>query len=205
MLRSFPLKMTRGISHNVRAFFSIARMNKNIFKINTNRMMFTEATRQTDKDSSTDKPSQEDIQNSTKEEKQEATSDKTSNSKSTNEESKNQADDKELKALTQKYKELEKTLKEEKEKIDSLNSKYIQVRKAYLDNEQEFEQIKGRHAKEVNNTKEFAISKFAKDLLDVHDNFGRAMNAVGEKPFSELSEEEKVEAFNNFVEGTTHY
>merc|ERR1712151_885058 len=55
--------------------------------------------------------------------------------------------------------------------------------------------------REIKNSKDYAITKFAKDLLDVHDNFTRALGVIGEKNFKELSEEEKNEIFDSFVEG----
>ncbi len=45
-----------------------------------------------------------------------------------------------------------------------------------------------RYKKEIDSTREFAISKFAKDLLDVRDNLQRAFEHV-----NKLKVEEKVD------------
>lgn len=111
-------------------------------------------------------------------------------------------EDKEESSITnEKYKELREMYADQTKKMEQLKKKFEELRNAYLSNVDETEQIKKRNEREVANTKEFAISKFAKDMLDVHDNFDRAFNAIGEKEFSSLSEEEKNEIFNNFLEG----
>ena len=100
-----------------------------------------------------------------------------------------------------KYKELKESYTELSNKHEVVKKKFEEVRRAYLENQQETTQIIQRNEKEVNNAKVYAISKFAKDLLDVHDNFGRAMNSIEPAEFKNLNEEEKVQAFNTFLEG----
>ena len=112
-----------------------------------------------------------------------------------------QEDTEENQLAKEKYKELKALYNEQQHKMDLLKKKFEDLRQAYLNNVEESEQIKIRNDREVSNTKEFAISKFAKDLLDVHDNFSRAMESIADKDIKLLSEEEKVETFNNFLEG----
>jgi molecular chaperone GrpE len=101
----------------------------------------------------------------------------------------------------EKYKELKTLFNEQQAKMEVLKKKFEDLRSAYLSNKEETEQIKIRNDREVANTKEFAISKFAKDLLDVHDNFQRAMESVADKDIKIISETEKIETYNNFLEG----
>jgi molecular chaperone GrpE len=107
----------------------------------------------------------------------------------------------EKKITRNKYHELKKLYNETEEKLTTTRTKFDELRRAFLENNKEIEAIKIRNEREIKNTKEFAISKFAKDLLDVHDNFERALSFIGDKKFSELNDEEKEELFNNFIEG----
>lgn len=61
--------------------------------------------------------------------------------------------------------------------------------------------IKNRLEKENSNSKLYAISKFAKDILDVCDNFDRAHQSVQDKDFANIPDEEKKEMYLSFVEG----
>lgn len=101
----------------------------------------------------------------------------------------------------EKYKQLKTLYTEQSHKLETTRKKFEEIRQAYLNNVQETNDIKLRYEKEIANTKEFAITKFAKDILDVHDNFGRAMATLEGKEFQTLSAEDQIELFNNFVEG----
>ena len=109
--------------------------------------------------------------------------------------------DKEDSIAQEKYKELKMLYNEQNSKMEALKKKFEDVRNAYLSNVEETEQIKKRNDRELANAKEYAISKFAKDLLEVYDNFNRAMNSVADKEFDKISEAEKVETYKNFLEG----
>lgn len=100
-----------------------------------------------------------------------------------------------------KYNELNEEMKSLNAELDSYRQKHSKVSKAYLANKEETELIKKRYEKEVANTKEFAITKFAKDVLDIHDNFGRALGSIKDHDFSAISSEEKNDVFNSFLEG----
>lgn len=94
--------------------------------------------------------------------------------------------------------ELKKQYEEQLKKTDQFKLKFEQMRKIYLDMVQEMDHMKKRQVKEVNNVKEFAISKFAKDLLEVHDNFERAMSIVKNMNDSEIDKEQMM---SSFIEG----
>lgn len=94
--------------------------------------------------------------------------------------------------------ELKKQYEEQLKKTDQFKLKFEQMRKIYLDMVQEMEHMKKRHIKEVNNVKEFAISKFAKDLLEVHDNFERAMSIVKNMDDNDI---DKDQMMSSFIEG----
>eukprot|EP01022_Parablepharisma_sp_SALTPOND_P026652 TRINITY_DN64551_c0_g1_i1.p3 TRINITY_DN64551_c0_g1~~TRINITY_DN64551_c0_g1_i1.p3 ORF type:complete len:208 (-),score=24.37 TRINITY_DN64551_c0_g1_i1:1132-1755(-) len=56
---------------------------------------------------------------------------------------------------------------------------------------------------EIEQTKEYAITKFAKDLLDVQDNFKRALDSVSPKELEKHAKdpEAKIELYTKLVEG----
>lgn len=105
------------------------------------------------------------------------------------------------KELNEKYKELKTLFNEQEQKLDQARKKFHEMKDLYLKGIEEIDAIKLRNEREIKNTKEYAISKFAKDLLDVHDNFTRALDVISEKDFKSISSEEKDETFATFVEG----
>lgn len=54
------------------------------------------------------------------------------------------------------------------------------MRKAYIDLQHDIDRIRKRSEIDVANAKDFAITKFAKDMLDVYDNFDRALDSIQE-------------------------
>jgi molecular chaperone GrpE (heat shock protein) len=111
-------------------------------------------------------------------------------------------EDEDDKILNEKYTELKKQYNQQLAKMEVFTKKFEDLRAVYLSNVEETEQIKIRTDREIANTKEYAISKFAKDLLDVYDNFQRAMESVADKDFKSLPDTEKLETYNGFLEGT---
>lgn len=103
--------------------------------------------------------------------------------------------------LETKYKELLASFNEQKNRVEILKDKIEEIQEVYGRNKETLEIMKIRNEKELKSLKEFAITKFAKDLLDIHDNFGRALKCVPETDLKHHSEEEQVEIFKNFVEG----
>ena len=61
--------------------------------------------------------------------------------------------------------------------------------------------LKGRLEKENLNAKNYAIAKFAKDILDVCDNFDRALKSVSDTEFTTINDEEKKDMYSCFTEG----
>ncbi len=57
--------------------------------------------------------------------------------------------------------------------------------------------------REIEQTKEFAITSFAKDLVEVQDNFRRALNSISEEELGKLKGQhlEKLRLYGTFVEG----
>ena len=137
------------------------------------------------------------------EEKKEQTEEKTEKSEKEKEkekENKKKVDPSEN-ALNEKYKELKTLYNEQELKLEQTRKKFHEIKELYLKNVDEIDAIKLRSDREIKNSKDYAITKFAKDLLDVHDNFGRALGVISDKDFKSLTEEEKVETFDSFVEG----
>lgn len=103
--------------------------------------------------------------------------------------------------LNEKYKELKTLYNEQEVKLEQTRKKFHEIKDLYLKNIDEIDAIKLRMDREIKNSKDYAITKFAKDLLDVHDNFTRALGVISDKDFKDLTEEEKNESFESFVEG----
>lgn len=128
-------------------------------------------------------------------------SNKEEDKKTEQETKKDEKKDETDKALNEKYKELKTLYNEQEQKLDQVKKKFHEIKDLYLKGIDEIDAIKLRNEREIKNTKDYAITKFAKDLLDVHDNFTRALGVIGEKDFKGLTPEEKDETFAMFVEG----
>jgi molecular chaperone GrpE len=102
-----------------------------------------------------------------------------------------------------KYMELKKEYLEIANKTEQYKKKFEEARKAYLDNKEETEQMRKRLEKENQQIKEHAITKFSKDLIDVCDNFDRALEYIKDKDFDKLTNQEKNDLYNNFIERVT--
>lgn len=152
------------------------------FNFISSKKFFSE---QKEKDQKDQKEQEQEANNSEKE--QEKEQENTSNSNDT--------------ALNEKYKELKTLYNEQEAKLEQTRKKFHEIKDLYLKNVDEIDAIKNRNDREIKNAKDYAITKFAKDLLDVHDNFTRALNVISDKDFKSLNEEEKTETFDSFVEG----
>jgi len=102
-----------------------------------------------------------------------------------------------------KYMELKKEYLEIANKTEQFKKKFEEARKAYLENKEETEQMRKRLEKENQQIKEHAITKFSKDLLDVCDNFDKALEFLKDKDFDKLTNQEKIDLYNNFIERVT--
>jgi molecular chaperone GrpE (heat shock protein) len=144
--------------------------------------------------------------NKEKTEEEEARKTKTEEEKSKTEEKKKTDKKKEDSSdeehnLKEQLKELKKMYDDQLKASEQLKKKFEDLRKAYLENVHETEQIKVRYDREIALTKDYAITKFSKDILEVCDNFDRALNSLNGIEFDKLAEQEKVETHQVFLEG----
>lgn len=102
-----------------------------------------------------------------------------------------------------KYMELKKEYLEVANKTEQYKKKFEEARKAYLENKEETETMRKRLEKENQQIKEHAITKFSKDLLDVCDNFDKTLEFIKDKDFDKLTNQEKIDLYNKFIEGVT--
>ena len=100
-----------------------------------------------------------------------------------------------------KYINLLDLYNDQESKLEFTKQKFLELKEAFIAKNTELENIKVRTAKEIQNNKDYAITKFAKDLLDICDNFTRALDSVKEIEYEELSDEDKIKTFNDFAEG----
>lgn len=111
-----------------------------------------------------------------------------------------------------KYNQLNTLFKESEENLNKARTKFDELRKAYLDSQSDMERIRKRSEVDVANAKDFAITKFAKDMLDVYDNFDRALDSIKQSINSNTNDSEgeksevenlkaKLKSYDDFVEG----
>lgn len=105
-----------------------------------------------------------------------------------------------------KYNQLNTLFKESEENLNKARTKFDELRKAYLDSQSDMERIRKRSEIDVANAKDFAITKFAKDMLDVYDNFERALesikNSTNETEGDEVEKlKAKLKSHEDFIEG----
>lgn len=114
----------------------------------------------------------------------------------------------------EKYNHINNLLKDSEENLSKARTKFDDLRKMYLELQHDYDRLKKRSEQEVSNAKDFAITKFAKDLLEVTDNFQRALNYLeelktdnknNEKENENKTQEEKLQIkldlYNDFSEG----
>ncbi len=114
----------------------------------------------------------------------------------------------------EKYTHTSNLLKDSEENLSKARTKFDELRKMYLELQHDYDRLKKRSEQEVSNAKDFAITKFAKDLLEVTDNFQRALNYLEElKNDNKNNEQEnsnkpeteklkiKLDIYNDFSEG----
>ena len=127
---------------------------------------------------------------------------------------KEQAEEKE--EMTEEIKEAEEEISEEKqeeeisaddEEIEKLKAENRQLKEDFLRAYADAENTKKRCAQEIEKNNKYAISSFAKDLLNVADNLHRALEAVDNQNAGdcealrkgvELTENELSKVFNKF-------
>ena len=100
-----------------------------------------------------------------------------------------------------KYTEMKHNYRDIVVKAEQYKTKLDELTRILEENLQEKELIKGRLEKENVNAKHYAVTKLAKDILDVCDNFERAIKSAQEKDFKTIDDVEKKEIYTSFVEG----
>ena len=71
------------------------------------------------------------------------------------------------------------------EQVAKLNADVAQAKDALLRQLAETENVRTRLMREVRDSKVYAVSNFAKDMLDVVDNFDRAVNSVSDEDMAD--------------------
>ena len=86
-------------------------------------------------------------------------------------------------------------------KIAALEKEVKEMKDAVLRSMAEEENVRRIAKKDVENANAYAVTKFAKALLDVSDNFERAINAIPAEKRESLESGEGDPLFKSFVEG----
>lgn len=89
-----------------------------------------------------------------------------------------------------------------KKKLEVKEREAIDWKDKYLRSVADFRNLQDRTQRDMKSARDFAIQKFAKDLVDTVDNLERALTMGQEKlKAAEAEGEQKNEAFANFYEG----
>lgn len=211
IMKKFTQEITKNYMHHnqkvIKSFSSsiFTKLSKNAKLISPNKMrmnqssisIYSQSSRGffSSKEKSEEATKEEETKKSTKSEEEKPKTEETQK-KTKKEES---SDDEEI--LKKELKELKNMYNDQLKASEALKKKFEDLRKAYLDNVQETEQIKVRYDREIGLTKDYAITKFSKDILEVCDNFDRALNSLNGVEFDKLTEQEKVDSHNTFLEG----
>lgn len=131
---------------------------------------------------------------SNQDKKTKAKANEDSSSSSSDEEAADKLSKEDLKQIKNLIKEQETEIEKLKEQVKTLKEKYI-YQVAENDNT-----VK-RYKKEIQSTGDYAISKFAKDLLDVRDNLERATEHIKKLNLEEVKDLEELKKY--FVDVTT--
>lgn len=100
-----------------------------------------------------------------------------------------------------KYNELKALYDDSEANLEKARYKFDELRKAYNESIADIDRIRKRSETEVASAKEFSITKFAKDTLEVYDNFDRALSSLKSLDNTEITAEEKLKIYSDFTEG----
>lgn len=100
-----------------------------------------------------------------------------------------------------KFKELEESFKLMSKKAEEYKKKVEELEKAGKFHSEQEEGLKNRLENENIQIRDYAISEFAKELLDVCDNFDRAIKTTKERDYTNIKDNEKYELLKGLVEG----
>lgn len=101
----------------------------------------------------------------------------------------------------QKYNELNALYEDSEANLEKARMKFDELRKAYIEMQADIDRIRKRSETDIANAKEFSITKFAKDTLEVYDNFDRALSSLKAIESSEIDLQEKLRLYSDFTEG----
>ncbi|VVT58166.1 uncharacterized protein SAPINGB_P006070 [Magnusiomyces paraingens] len=87
---------------------------------------------------------------------------------------------------------LQKELDSCKTKLDEKDKQAAQFKDKYLRAVADFQNLQTRTVKEVSDAKDYALTKFAKDLLESVDNFDRALAVVAEDKRNDPVEHKEI-------------
>ncbi|KAI3380039.1 hypothetical protein SNEBB_002049 [Seison nebaliae] len=90
------------------------------------------------------------------------------------------------------------------EKVDNLEAEVSTMKDKYMRSLAETENVRQRLQRQITNTKDFAIQKFCKDLVDVSDILNIAVKTIPSNAMetnSDISEEDRVKHLRNLFEG----
>ncbi|KAL8827844.1 MAG: hypothetical protein Q9191_002944 [Dirinaria sp. TL-2023a] len=85
-----------------------------------------------------------------------------------------------------------------KRELENKNQEIIELKDKYLRSVADFRNLQDRTKREMNSARDFAISRFAKDLLESIDNLDRALDTV---PKEKLGKEESNKDLANLYDG----
>ncbi len=97
-----------------------------------------------------------------------------------NAEKKTEANAEAADAVAEELSPIEKDLKELKTKLETKEKEYVELKDAYVRSKADFRNLQETTKREIQKAKDFALQKFAKDLIESIDNFGHALSAVKE-------------------------
>jgi len=100
-----------------------------------------------------------------------------------------------------KFKELEESFKLMSKKAEEYQKKVEELEKGNKFHSEQEEGLKNRLENENIHVRDYAISEFAKELLDVCDNFDRAINSTKNKDFKSIKDDEKYDLLKSLVDG----
>lgn len=83
-------------------------------------------------------------------------------------------------AVEEELSPIEKDLKDLKAKLEKKEKELVEMKDLYVRSVADFRNLQETTKREIQKAKDFALQKFAKDLIESIDNFGHALSAVKE-------------------------
>jgi len=156
----------------------------------------------TSENNQTQTEKEENIQKETKTKPTEETTEETTEEKTETTSTSDEEENYDL-ITKEKLKEIKLKYNEQSAKFTMTHVKFEELRRAYIQIKEEGDRLKVRQVKEINNSRDFAITKMVKEILDVCDNFVRANDSIKEIEFDKLANEEKNKNYRDYYEGNT--